>query len=414
MKKEEMHIFPRHLTYKKIKEWLFPDLNNINPKIKSELYKQASFSFFLLIFLVVFISLFIFFLSLVPDVDLFSLVKSLSVFIVYFAGILLLHKMLKSRKKDYYLLLFSVFFIATWGVAKDIINFDVIFNRYGILYISLLFFGLIFMPFPPYVALILGLYCACLYGGMWLLFLEQIFGTEWFISLGNRLNIDWINRHIEHITSGEIYIRHWKFHSVWYFAQYIIFGIISAIFRAANIQTYIQTYITNQKLIVAESDLVAIKNLLSKSEDQHIEFKSSIRWDYKNKKINKDLEFVIVKTIAGFLNSEGGTLLLGVDDNGVPVGLEADYKTLNKQNSDGYEIFLIRLVSNYLGKEFCSNVNISFFTINNKEICSLTIQQNDEPVFIEKLGQAFYVRTGSSTQQLNTKEALEYIQKHFE
>lgn len=414
MKEEENHIFPRNLTLKGIIKWIFPDLNSINPKIKIMFYKQASLSLFLLILLVTIISLFIFFISLVSNLDLFSLIKSISLIIIFFIFILLLHKILKNNKKDYYLLLFSVFFIATWGIFKDIINFNVIFNRYGILYISLLFFGLIFMPFPPYVPLILGLYCASLYGILWLLLIYRIFGNEWIISMGNFLKVEWLNIHIKHIVSNDVFFQHYRFHSVWYFTQYIIYGIISTIFRAANIRAYVKAFLTDQKLLVTESDLNAIKNLLSKNEDQYTEFKSSIRWDYHNNKMNKELEKVIIKTIAGFMNAEGGTLILGADDKGNPVGLKKDYGTLNKSDSDGYELFLIRLISNYLGKEYCSNVNISFFTVADKEICILNIQLIGKPVFIEQLGQALFVRTGNSTQELNTREALEYIQKHFD
>ncbi len=415
MKQNIKYIFPRKITFKKIKEWFFTRPDNIHPELQNAFFGQASISLYILIFLVSLVSFFIFIISLFSNINIFLLVKSLSLFIPLFVIILLLHKVLKGEKKDYYLLLFSVFIIATWGISKDIVNFSIIFNRYGILYISLLFFGLIFMPFPPYISLLLGLYCSSLYGILWFLFIYRIFDIQWLVSTGNALGVEWLNEHIKLITTGKQHlIRHWQFHSTWYFFQYMIYGIIAAIFRAASIQTYIKTFETKQKLLSAEAGLDAIQNLTSQKEDQFTEFKSSARWDYNTNRTNKELEQVIVKTIAGFMNSEGGTLVLGVDDEGNPIGLEKDYLTLKKKNKDGYELFLINLISNYLGKEYCGNVNISFFTIKDKEISSLTIQLNDKPVFVEQMGQALYIRTGNSTQKLNTKEALEYIQKHFD
>lgn len=97
-----------------------------------------------------------------------------------------------------------------------------------------------------------------------------------------------------------------------------------------------------------------LEQLIQSGENDIAEFKSSARWDYRESKPNKVLEQVIVKTIAGFLNAKGGTLVIGVEDDGKVVGLDADYKTLSKRpDRDGYQQFLINLVSSNLGKEIC-------------------------------------------------------------
>ena len=75
---------------------------------------------------------------------------------------------------------------------------------------------------------------------------------------------------------------------------------------------------------------------MSLEESNVVEFKSSLRWDVRQNCVNKDLEKVIVKTVAGFLNAHGGTPLIGVDDHGVPVGLVPDFKTLRKKDRDGF------------------------------------------------------------------------------
>jgi len=71
--------------------------------------------------------------------------------------------------------------------------------------------------------------------------------------------------------------------------------------------------------------------IIDKGENDLIEFKSSLRWDYRQDKVNKALETVIVKTISAFLNTEGGMLFIGIDDDGNTLGLENDYITLSKK-----------------------------------------------------------------------------------
>ena len=72
-------------------------------------------------------------------------------------------------------------------------------------------------------------------------------------------------------------------------------------------------------------DLPAI---LSAGEGERIEFKTYARWDIQLGRVNRALEEAVARTIAGFLNHDGGTLLIGVTDAGNVAGLEADYQTL--------------------------------------------------------------------------------------
>ncbi len=97
-------------------------------------------------------------------------------------------------------------------------------------------------------------------------------------------------------------------------------------------------YLTN----VIGNDLKAIINN-DEGEDQ--EFKSSMRWNYLGKKIDKEIELAILTTIAGFKNNHSGTLLIGVDDDGNVLGLQNDYPTIKKKNRDGFEQHLMTLIS---------------------------------------------------------------------
>ena len=74
-----------------------------------------------------------------------------------------------------------------------------------------------------------------------------------------------------------------------------------------------------------------LRKLLAEGEGSTLEYKSSLRWDYNESRVNKDLAKVIVKTLAAFLNSQGGTLLIGVNDEGGLLDLEMDISTLGRK-----------------------------------------------------------------------------------
>ena len=85
-------------------------------------------------------------------------------------------------------------------------------------------------------------------------------------------------------------------------------------------------------------------------------------------------EHVIVKTVTGFMNSEGGVLLTGVADNGEVLGLNDDYSTLGKKpNSDGYELFLRELIDKSISGPALGLIRVSFETLDNHEICRVNV-----------------------------------------
>ena len=86
--------------------------------------------------------------------------------------------------------------------------------------------------------------------------------------------------------------------------------------------------------------------LIKKGETEFVEFKSSLRWDYREEKVNKALEDVILKSISAFSNAKGGTLFIGVNDNMEVIGMEPDFKTLKKQDADYFELHIRKLIEN--------------------------------------------------------------------
>jgi hypothetical protein len=154
----------------------------------------------------------------------------------------------------------------------------------------------------------------------------------------------------------------------------------------------------------------SIPILIKEGVGQYVEFKSSLRYDYRQAKSVKSIEDITISSIAGFLNSKGGMMLFGVDNEGNILGLSNDYWTLKKKNQDGFQQQVMNIVSSKLGRDQCSNIHITFHEVQSKEICSLTIESSNRPVYVSDGNRTvFYLRTGNVTNSLTTKETVEYL-----
>ena len=166
-----------------------------------------------------------------------------------------------------------------------------------------------------------------------------------------------------------------------------------------------------------------VRRLMAEDEGENLEFKSSLRWDLREERISKDIEHLVVKTLAGFLNAQGGTLLIGVDDAGVAVGLGADYRTLKKRDRDGvekrprdvFELHLQGLVVRNLGEAASSAfLTVNFHEIDGEDICQITVEPSDHAIYVDHQNEAvFYLRTGNGTRALPVDEAVKYVQSRW-
>jgi hypothetical protein len=163
-----------------------------------------------------------------------------------------------------------------------------------------------------------------------------------------------------------------------------------------------------------------LEDLIAEGESDELEFKSTLRWDLNEGVVNKRLEEVILKTVAAFANSAGGTLLLGVADDGNILGLEPDYQSLGDGDCDKFELHLRNLFIQHFGVGMVSTkVTIGFRRVGEKEVCQVEVAPNRTPIIIkfkDKNGQfieRFYVRSGNSSQELPPSEMTVYLKEHF-
>jgi len=157
------------------------------------------------------------------------------------------------------------------------------------------------------------------------------------------------------------------------------------------------------------------EQLIKAGESSTVEFKSTARWNVHTHQRDSAIELAVVKSVAGFMNAHGGTLLIGVDDHGTPLGLAEDYSTVNK-GRDGYENWLTTLLENAIGKPATANATIRFDQIDGKDVCRIDVEPGKGPTFVRggKSDADLYVRLNNSTRLLNTSEALEYVRAHWE
>jgi membrane protein YdbS with pleckstrin-like domain len=164
----------------------------------------------------------------------------------------------------------------------------------------------------------------------------------------------------------------------------------------------------------------SLSELVKREEDAFLEFKETLRHDARNGSSSKDLEKAVVKTIVGFMNAEGGTLLIGVSDEGEVKGLDRDFRTLPRKDRDGFENHLHMLVKTMVGLQFAKYIRTTFEAIpdesgSDKEVCVVTVKESHKPAYLHNGGghEEFYVRVGNTTQPFSMSETEEYIKTHW-
>ena len=169
----------------------------------------------------------------------------------------------------------------------------------------------------------------------------------------------------------------------------------------------------------------SIAEMIAAGESIGMEFKSSLRWDVENNQKNMELEQEVAKTIAAFLNAEGGILVIGVQDNGNIYGIENDLALVYNKNVDGFELALRELVRSRMGPEYNMYVRTHFTQVDDKTVCVARVYRSPRPVFCtppppKQKGQAapevaltFFVRAGNLSQSMTPAQTNSYIALHW-
>ena len=216
-----------------------------------------------------------------------------------------------------------------------------------------------------------------------------------------RAELDGIIAHLYHLTEVE-------------FAHILsTFSIVPEATKDAALQAY-----RDFAPIPGDPEILA---LLTTGESNTVEFKSTARWNLRDTKRDRTMEEVILKTVAAFLNTQGGTLLIGVADDSSIVGLELDYQTLKKRDRDGFELWLMGdLLLREMGESIAPDLDVTFHTVDDQDVCKIAIDPAPEPVYVDirdksgQLCETFFIRTGNSTNKLEKpSEITKYIKQRW-
>jgi uncharacterized protein YuzE len=168
----------------------------------------------------------------------------------------------------------------------------------------------------------------------------------------------------------------------------------------------------NPKLFQKQEKLKEeILEIIKKGENERIEFKSTFRTNLHTNEIDRKIEYSILKTMVAFMNSRGGTILIGVDDSGEIIGIEKD----KFESKDNYSLHLTNIIKTKIGKKFFPLVSFRFTEVGDKTVLTLDCEKSKNPVFIKSQTdeEEFYIRVGPSSTQIKGSELVDYIDKNF-
>ena len=157
----------------------------------------------------------------------------------------------------------------------------------------------------------------------------------------------------------------------------------------------------------AEIDL---SKLVLNGESEAVEFKSTLRTNLHTGEKDARMELAVLKTLSGFLNTNGGMLIIGVSDDGSPVGIQADDFT----NEDKMSLHLVNVVKSRMGVQAMTSLHAHFDDHDDFRVMVIKCRKSPTPIFLKDGDlERFYIRTGPSTTELSASQTQEYIKQRF-
>lgn len=163
-----------------------------------------------------------------------------------------------------------------------------------------------------------------------------------------------------------------------------------------------------------------VELLIAQGEGEKLEFKETLRWDVRQAALHNRLADQSLKAIAAFTNYKGGTLLIGVKDNGEVPGLEPDLTTFSGSR-DKFDLHLTNLIKERFSESFRAGcVSVSYPTIGDKLICRVDVKRSRKPVYLavaDSSGAAtdrLIVRAGASSPEIPLSQVATYVSEHFD
>ena len=153
-------------------------------------------------------------------------------------------------------------------------------------------------------------------------------------------------------------------------------------------------------------------SIIHGGESPEVEFKSTLRVNLHTGKPHKDREDDCMKALAAFMNSKGGTLLIGVKDDKNTLGLETDFNSFKKEDKmDEFQKHLDNILERSFSSSCFSLLEIKFIEIEEKTICKIRVKPSSKASYFEKT--KFFIRRNASSKELLAGDMMDYINEHF-
>ena len=153
-----------------------------------------------------------------------------------------------------------------------------------------------------------------------------------------------------------------------------------------------------------------LQAVIDSGESDAVEFKATLRINLHSDKPDKRMELSVLKTLAGFLNTNGGTLIVGVSDDGTPMGIEVD----KFPNEDKMSLHLVNIIKSRMGAQSMIVMHIHFQDYEDSRVLVADCTQSQFPIFVKDGDfERFYLRTGPATTELQGSQMQDYIRRRF-
>lgn len=237
--------------------------------------------------------------------------------------------------------------------------------------------------------------------------------VEWpaNIKIGKRPPADYAPP-LDHAMSADERDRMYRWHALphlWWELPYQEF-LVQRRVRMAEVIRQAWELLTIGSAPAAPVALIAIADLIAGGETGVVEFKSTLRMNLHTGQVDDKIQMSALKTIAGFLNAKGGTLLIGVADDGEVLGLDAD----GFQNEDKLGLHLVNLVRDRIGEVFLPYIHPHFQDENGARVLAIRCEKGPKAAFLKDGNlQRFFVRGGNATTELSGASITDYVQQRF-
>lgn len=162
---------------------------------------------------------------------------------------------------------------------------------------------------------------------------------------------------------------------------------------------------------IAEQEREQILEIARGGETSRVEFKSTLKTNLATGEKDPRMENAVLKTIVAFLNTRGGTLLIGVSDDGEVIGMDSQ----EFDSKDKIMLHMNNLIKSQIGSVFIPYINYRLFDFDDKVVMRVDCSRSDVPAFLHttKKDQVFYVRSGPSSIDLHGTDLLAYAANNY-